>query len=82
MKISFVGYFTFYNKNGLYYNVKDHSLLYITNKDLLIECVFFFFLFFSYQDKTSFWWLIWEPVFIGGGVSDNITDSFTLDYSG
>jgi hypothetical protein len=36
-KISFVGYNTFYNKNGLHYKVKDHSLLDLTNKDLLIE---------------------------------------------
>ena len=53
MKKSCVGYFMFYNKNDLHYKVKDHSLLDITNKDVLMECVFFVFVFFSYQDKTS-----------------------------
>jgi hypothetical protein len=53
MKKSLVGYITFYNKNDLHYKVKDHSLLDITNKDVLIECVFFVFVFFSYQDKAS-----------------------------
>ena len=53
MKKSCVGYFMFYNKNDLHYKVKDHSRLDITNKDVLMECVFFVFVFFSYQDKTS-----------------------------
>jgi len=45
MKISFVGYFTFYNKNGLHYKVKDHSLLDLTNKYLLMVYVYFLFSF-------------------------------------
>ena len=36
-----VGYFTFNNKNGLHYTVQSHILRYVTNKDQLIECVFF-----------------------------------------
>ena len=52
MKKTVVGYFTFYNKNGwLHYKVKDHSLLDITNKDLLMVYVYFFFSF-LYQDQT------------------------------
>ena len=43
MKISFVGYFTFYNKNELHYKVKDHSLLDMTNTDLLMVYVYFLF---------------------------------------
>ena len=46
MTISFVGYFTFYNKNGLHYKVKDHSLLDMTNKDLLMVYVYFLFSFY------------------------------------
>jgi hypothetical protein len=45
MKKSIVVYFTFYNKNGLHYKVKDHSLLDLTNKDLLMVDVYFLFSF-------------------------------------
>ena len=45
MKISFVGYFIFYNKNGLHYKVKDHSLLGMTNTNLLMVYVYFLFSF-------------------------------------
>jgi len=41
MKKSRVGYFTFNNKNGLHYKNQSHILRYVTNKDQLIECVFF-----------------------------------------
>ena len=46
MNKSFVDYFTFYNKNGLHYKVKDHSLLDLTNKYLLMVYGYFFFSFY------------------------------------
>jgi hypothetical protein len=51
MNKSFVGYFNFYNKNGLHYKVKDHSPLDLTNKYLLMVYVYFFFVF-LYQSQT------------------------------
>ena len=45
MSKSFVGYFTFYNNNGLHYKIKDHSLLDLTNKYLLMVDVYFLFSF-------------------------------------
>ena len=41
MTISFVDYFSFYNKNCLHYKVKDRSLLDMTNTDLLMVYVYF-----------------------------------------
>jgi hypothetical protein len=43
MNKSFFGYFTFYNKNGLHYKIKDHSPLHLTHKYLLMVYVYFFF---------------------------------------
>ena len=82
LKKSCLGYFTFYNKNGLHYKVKIIFLI-ISNKDLLIECVDFCFFFFC-QNKTSLidWrgdaGLILFVVGVGGQIILHIASRWTL----
>ena len=63
----------------------SQSLPYITNEDLLIECVYFYFVSFHSKitrpqvvDSRS----LFDCFFCLGWVPENITDSPTVDHSG